>query len=186
MDARASVPTRPSEMGSVIRTDADEVCIPTAAAAHHQPRWRRRYRPGAPLLRAGRPRKQKRRSPAPQPAATCSQAPTLPSDARTPGRGTSSKTWDASPDDRPPNPARPSSADPRHALHRLLITHRNAMLQRQNVRQQRRRDRRATHPLRIALREILTRAIRSPCSAINAKNDPPPRQHRRIEHPHLS
>jgi hypothetical protein len=43
---------------------------------------------------------------------------------------------------------------PRHTLHRRLGAGARPMLQQHQLRQQRRRDRRPTHPRRVALREV--------------------------------
>ena len=78
---------------------------------------------------------------------------------------------------------------PRHALHRLLVGHPGPVLQQQHLRQQRRRDRRATHPRRIALREVLI--AHDPIAMLSQQREERPlrqrpHHHHRIEQPHLS
>ncbi len=78
---------------------------------------------------------------------------------------------------------------PRDRLHRRLIRQAGPVLQQQHLRQQRRRDRRASHPSRVARSEVLI--THDPVTVLGQQRvkralRQRPRQQRRIEHPNLS
>jgi hypothetical protein len=77
---------------------------------------------------------------------------------------------------------------PSHRFHRLLVRQAGAVLQQHHLGQLRRRDRRAPHPPRVALSEILV--AHDPIAVLSQQREKRALRQRpnklgRIEHPHL-